>query len=106
MKRGIVLLFGAFLLAAATAAAQDASVQQGRTQLSQALMTPDFDQVMVPEAFKARTMLEDAGAQVKQAAAGLDAQIAKAADPALKKKLEGDRLQADLNLALNLFDLA
>ena len=88
------------------------AVLQGRTQLSQAFMNADFAEVTTPEAGKARAMLIDAGAQVQAAAKGLDEQLAKLGDPKtpadkdLKKKLENDRLQADLNIALNLFDVA
>ena len=81
------------------------AVMQGRTQLSRALMNPDFAEEMTPEAARARAMLEDAGAQIKEAAKVLDAELAKANDKE-KKKLEDARLQADLNLALNLFDQA
>ena len=88
------------------------AVLQGRTQLSRALMNPDFSEVMTPEAAKARALLEDAGAQIKAAAKDLDAQIAKLgeaktpAEKTLKKKLENERLQAELNVGLNLFDQA
>ena len=82
------------------------AVMQGRTQLSRALMNPDFATEMTPDAAKARTMLEDAGAQIKAAAKELDAQLAAATDKDLKKKLEGAHLQAELNVALNLFDQA
>lgn len=81
------------------------AVMQGRTQLSRALMNPDFAEEMTPEAARARTMLEDAGAQIKEAAKVLDAELAKADDKE-KKKLEDSRLRAELNLALNLFDQA
>jgi hypothetical protein len=79
------------------------AVLQGRTQLSLALMNSDFDAVMVPEALKARAMLEDAGAQVAQAAKDLDAQITKAGEPQ-KKALQRARMQAELDIGLNLFD--
>ncbi len=88
------------------------AVLQGRTQLSRALMNPDFSEVMTPDATKARALLEDAGAQIKAAAKDLDAQIAKlgeAKTPAeknLKKNLENEALQAQLNVGLNLFDQA
>ncbi len=86
------------------------TVQQGRTQLSRAFLNEDFDTQMTPEAGKARAIFEDAGAQLKQAAKDLDAQIAKAGEPKtpadkeLRKKLDRDRMQADLDVALNVFD--
>ena len=88
------------------------AVLQGRTQLSRALMNPDFSEVMTPDATKARALLEDAGAQTREAAKDLGAQLAKLGDaktPAektLTKKLENDALQAELNVGLNLFDQA
>jgi hypothetical protein len=88
------------------------TVLQGRTQLSRALMNPDFSEVMTPDATKARALLEDGGAQTKAAAKDLDAQIAKLgdaktpADKTLKKKLENEALKAELNVGLNLFDQA
>ena len=81
------------------------SVMQGRTQLSRALMNPDFAEEMTPDAARARAMLVDAGVQIKEAAKALDAELAKADDKE-KKKLANARLQADLNVALNLFDQA
>ena len=86
------------------------TVQQGRTQLSRAFLNEDFDAEMTPEAGQARTLFEEAGAQLKQAAKDLDAQIAKAGEPKtpadkdLRKKLDRDRMQADLDVALNVFD--
>ena len=77
------------------------AVLQGRTQLSRALMNPDFSEVMTPDATKARALLEDAGAQIKAAAKDLDAQIAKLgeaktpAEKTLKKNLENEALQAN-----------
>ncbi len=87
-------------------------VLQGRTQLSRALMNPDFGEEMTPDAAKARALLEDAGAQIKAAGKDLEAQIAKLgetktpAEKSLKAKLENDKLQAELNVGLNLFDQA
>ena len=82
------------------------AVMQGRTQLSRSMLNPDSYVVATPESLKARAMLEDAGAQIQGAAKEIDAQLAKAADKDLKKKLETARLQADLNVGLNLFDQA
>jgi hypothetical protein len=88
------------------------AVLQGRTQLSRALMNPDFSEVMTPDATKARALLEDAGAQIKAAAKDVDAQIAKLGEAktpdekTLKKNLENEALKAQLNVGLNLFDQA
>jgi hypothetical protein len=88
------------------------AIQQGRTQLSRALLNEDFESMMTPEAGQARASFEDAAVQLKNAAKALDDQIAKAGEPKtpaekeLKKKLDNDRLEADLDLARNLFDQA
>ena len=88
------------------------AVMQGRTQLSRALMNPDFSEIMTPDAVKARALLEDAGAQTQAAAKNLKAEIAKfgeaktPAEQTRKKKLQNEELQAELNIGLNLFDQA
>ena len=85
-------------------------VMQGKTQLSRALLQGSA-QAQDAEALKARAYFVDANAELKKAAAALDAQLAKMPDktPAEKKekkRLEDERLRAELDLALNLFDQA
>jgi hypothetical protein len=86
-------------------------VMQGKTQFSRALLQ-GAAQAQDAEALKARTYFVDANAELKKAAAALDAQLAKAPEPktpaekAEKKRLEDQRLRAELDLALNLFDQA
>jgi hypothetical protein len=86
------------------------AVQRGRTQLSRALLqeTPEG---RAAEGVKARELLVKAGAELKKAATVLDQQIAAAPsatpqEQAAKKKLENERLRAELNIGLNLFDQA
>jgi hypothetical protein len=84
------------------------AVMRGRTQLSRALLQ-DTPEGRDAEGAKAREILVKAAGQLKAAAAELDRQIAAAPDKtpeeiAAKKKLQEERLRAELSLALNLFD--
>jgi hypothetical protein len=86
------------------------AVLQGKTQLSKALLQDSLD-AKIAEGLKARELLVGAGEQLKQAAAEVEAQLAKApdttpAEKAAKKKLETDHQRAELSTALNLFDQA
>jgi hypothetical protein len=76
---------------------------QGKTQLGKAL-----SENSTTEASTARKMLADAGKQMEAAAADIDAQLKKVpeSDQARRRKLEADHLQAEFNLALNLYDQA
>jgi hypothetical protein len=84
---------------------------RGRTLLSRALVqdTPEGQEA---ESARARAALAEAGQEVRKAAAALDAQLAARAEPRTpaervqKKKLEADRLEAELQVGLNLFDQA
>ncbi len=86
-------------------------VLQGKTQLSRALLQ-GASQAQDAEALKARAYFVDANAELKKAAAALDAQLAQLPEPktpaekAVRKRLEDRRLRAELDLALNLFDQA
>ncbi len=87
------------------------AVQRGRTQLSQALLQEDDPEKRAAEGAKARELLVKAGAQLAAAAVELDKQIAAAPgttpqEKAAKKRLENERLRADLEIGLNLFDVA
>jgi hypothetical protein len=84
------------------------AVMRGRTQLSRALLqeTPDARDA---EGARARELLVKAGIQLQQAAAELDRQVAAASDTtpeekAARKRLEDERLRAELAIGLNLFD--
>jgi hypothetical protein len=82
------------------------AVLQAKTQLSKALLAEADSRVA--EGLKARTLFVEAGKQLQQVAALLDEQIKNAKDPKPeeKKKLEDDRLRAELSVGLNLFDQA
>src|SRR5271166_4423736 len=84
------------------------AVMRGRTLLSKALLqqTPEARRT---EGARARDLLARAGEQLKAAADELDRQLAAAKETtppekAAKKKLQADRLRADLSMALNVFD--
>jgi ATP-dependent protease HslVU (ClpYQ) peptidase subunit len=86
------------------------AVQRGRTQLSRALLQ-DTPEGRAAEGAKARELLVAAGVELKKAADVLDQQIAAAPsttpqEQAAKKNLETQRLRAELNIGLNLFDQA
>jgi hypothetical protein len=87
------------------------TVLQGKTQLSRALREQD-PAARINEAERARPLLLDAGKQLEAVVPLLDKQVADYPDPqtpaqkAEKKDLEDARLQARLDVALNLFDLA
>jgi hypothetical protein len=87
------------------------AVLQGKTQLSRALREQD-PATRIAEAERARPLLQDAGKQLEAVVPLLDKQAADYPEPqtpaqkAEKKDLEDARLQARLDVALNLFDLA
>jgi hypothetical protein len=84
-------------------------VLQGKTQLSRAL-AQDSPEARVTEGIKARQKFIDAAALLKKTADEIDAAVSKLADAktdadkAQKTKLESDRLQAGLAIALNAID--
>jgi outer membrane protein assembly factor BamD (BamD/ComL family) len=84
-------------------------VLQGKTQLSRALARDNLE-ARIAEGDKARKQFVDASALLKNAADQIEAQLAKIPDPgsdadkAQRKKLENDRLQARLAVALNALD--
>jgi tetratricopeptide (TPR) repeat protein len=80
------------------------AVQRGRTQLSRAFLQEN-PEAREAEGTKARDLLVKAGTQLAYAAIELDKQIA-AAPEAAKKKLQDERLRAELSIGLNLFDQA
>jgi hypothetical protein len=86
-------------------------VLQGKTQLSQAL-SRDALEARIAEGDKARKQFVDASVLLKNAADEIDALLAKVPDPtteadkANRRKLEIDRLQARLAVALNALDQA
>lgn len=86
-------------------------VLQGKTQLSQAY-SRDALEARVAEGDKARKIFVDASGLLKNAASEIDALLDKLPDPtteadkANRKKLENDRLQARLAVALNALDQA
>jgi hypothetical protein len=86
-------------------------VLQGKTQLSRALLQGSARE-QDAEALKARAYFVDANSELKKAAAALDAQLAALpeaktpAEKAERKRLEDQRLRAELDLGLNLFDQA
>jgi hypothetical protein len=85
------------------------AVLQGKTQLSRALREQDLT-AKVSEAERARQLLTDAGKQLEAVVPLLDKQAAEFPEPqtaeqkAARKELEDARLQARLDVALNLFD--
>ena len=87
------------------------TVRQGKTQLSRALREQD-PAAKISEAERARKVLVDAGKQLEAVVPLLDRQAADYPEPqtpaqkAEKKDLEDARLQARLDVALNLFDQA
>jgi tetratricopeptide (TPR) repeat protein len=86
-------------------------VLQGKTQLSRALSQGSARE-QDAEALKARAYFVEANAELKKAAAALDAQLAQLPEPttpaekAERKRLQDQRLRAELDLGLNLFDQA
>src|SRR5262249_11939023 len=84
---------------------------RGRTLLGRAVVQ-DTPEAQEAESAKARAALADAGKEIRKAAAALDAQLAALAEPktpaerAQMKRLEADRLEAELQAGLNLFDQA
>jgi hypothetical protein len=88
-----------------------AVVLQGKTQLSRALLQDSLE-ARIAEGNKARQTFLAAAVLLKKAADDIDALLAKVADgktdaeQARAKKLENDRLQARLAVALNLIDQA
>jgi tetratricopeptide (TPR) repeat protein len=87
----------------------EVAVMQGRTQLSKAL-AQDTPEGRTTEGAKARLILEDAGNKLKEAHKELKLQLEKLDDPktpqekATKARLEEEKLRAELNIGLNLFD--
>jgi hypothetical protein len=87
------------------------AVLQGKTQLSRALREQDLP-AKISAAERARPALVDAGKQLEAIVPLLDKQAAEFPEPqtaeqkAAKKELEDARLQARLDVALNLFDQA
>jgi tetratricopeptide (TPR) repeat protein len=87
------------------------AVLKGKTQLSRALLQDSLE-ARVAEGLKARASLEGAGQELRRAAADLDARLAKLPQPrtpaerAVRKRLEDERLRAELSVGLNLFDQA
>ena len=87
------------------------AVLQGKTQLSRALREQDLT-AKISEAERARGLLVDAAKQLEAVVPLLDKQVAEYPEPqtpaqkAEKKDLEDARLQARLDIALNLFDQA
>jgi hypothetical protein len=87
------------------------AVQRGRTQLSLAMLQEEDPEKRAAEGDKANDLLVKAGTQLAAAAVELDKQIAAAPDTtpqekAVKRRLENERLRADLEIGLNLFDQA
>ncbi len=86
-------------------------VLQGKTQLSRAL-AQNAKEARIAEGLKARQKFVDAAGLLKTAADEIDATIARLGEPntdagrAQHRKLEGDRLQARLAVALNAIDQA
>jgi outer membrane protein assembly factor BamD (BamD/ComL family) len=84
-------------------------ILQGKTQLSQALAQDSLD-ARIADADRARQKFVDAAGLLKASADEMDAALAKLDDPksdadkARRAKLEHDRLQARLAVALNLID--
>ncbi len=107
--------FGAHALAGgASLELAHVAVMQGKTQLGVALKQEN-PQTRIAEAGRARVLFEQAGAQLQAAAKGLDAQYdAKykdkepdtAAAKAEKRALEQERVQAELDVAMNYIDQA
>ncbi len=86
------------------------AVQRGRTQLCRAFLQEN-PEARDAEGAKARDLLVKAGVQLANAAIELDKQIAAAPEgtppeKAAKKKLQDERLRAELSIGLNLFDQA
>ncbi len=87
------------------------SIQEGRTQLSRALMQ-ESEQGRIAEAIKARNILQGAGDRLETGTNQLVEQYRKLADPktaaerSVKAKLEEDLGHAEIARALNHFDLA
>jgi hypothetical protein len=83
----------------------------GRTQLSRAMMQ-DTPEGRTAEGDRARATLEDAGKKLQAVAKLLDAQIEALKDPKTvaeatdKKRLEEQRLHAELEIGVNIFDQA
>jgi hypothetical protein len=86
-------------------------VLQGKTQLSRAL-TQDASETRTAEGVKARQKFEEAAVLLQKAAEEIDGLIGKVSDPktaeerARRLKLDNDRLQAQLDVALNALDQA
>jgi hypothetical protein len=84
---------------------------RARALLGRALVQ-DTPEAQEAESLKARAALAEAGQEVRKAAASVDAQLAALAEPktpaerAQKRRLEADRLEAELQVGLNHFDQA
>jgi hypothetical protein len=87
------------------------AIQEGRTQLSRALMQ-ETEQARIAEAVKARTILAAAGARLETGVKQLEDQIGKLpeaktpADKAQRAKLDEYLLHAEIARGLNYFDIA
>lgn len=86
----------------------EVALLRGRTQLSRALLQ-DTPEGRDAEGAKARDILVQAGALLKQVADELDKQIVAAKDDTpqeklAKKRLEAERLRIELAIGVNLFD--